>query len=188
MPTFRYELEDPSVMEMIKQGNFFAFLGFDPYELNDALKDNHQYLIVKLHPYEMRMFDNFNSQFSNVAFLNNDYLFENNLDLYELLGDTDFLITDFSSIYFDYLYLDKPIIFITNYLKQYEKVRGLLLSPYEDVTPGPCVNSQKELLQVLRHPDDKQYKNQRFYWRELIDEVEDIDSCEPIFDYMTKNF
>lgn len=69
MPTFRYELEDPSVMEMIKQGNFFAFLGFDPYELNDALKDNHQYLIVKLHPYEMRMFDNFNSQFSNVAFL-----------------------------------------------------------------------------------------------------------------------
>lgn len=25
MPTFRYELEDPSVMEMIKQGNFFAF-------------------------------------------------------------------------------------------------------------------------------------------------------------------
>ena len=120
--------------------------------------------------------------------LNNDYLFENNLDLYELLGDTDFLITDFSSIYFDYLYLDKPIIFITNYLKQYEKVRGLLLSPYEDVTPGPCVNSQKELLQVLRHPDDKQYQNQRFYWRELIDEVEDIDSCEPIFDYMTKNF
>ena len=188
MPTFRYELEDPSVMEMIKQGNFFAFLGFDPYGLNDALKDNHQYLIVKLHPYEMRMFDNFNSQFSNVAFLNNDYLFENDIDLYELLGDTDFLITDFSSIYFDYLYLDKPIIFITNYLKQYEKVRGLLLSPYEDVTPGPCVNSQKELLQVLRHPDDKQYQNQRFYWRELIDEVEDIDSCEPIFDYMTKNF
>ena len=126
--------------------------------------------------------------FYSFAFLNNDYLFENNLDLYELLGDTDFLITDFSSIYFDYLYLDKPIIFITNYLKQYEKVRGLLLSPYEDVTPGPCVNSQKELLQVLRHPDDKQYQNQRFYWRELIDEVEDIDSCEPIFDYMTKNF
>lgn len=40
----------------------------------------------------------------------------------------------------------------------------------------------------MRHPDDKQYQNQRFYWRELIDEVEDIDSCEPIFDYMTKNF
>ena len=64
----------------------------------------------------------------------------------------------------------------------------LFRSPYEDVTPGPCVNSQKELLQVLRHPDDKQYQNQRFYWRELIDEVEDIDSCEPIFDYMTKKF
>ena len=62
------------------------------------------------------------------------------------------------------------------------------MSPYEDITPGPCVNSQEELLQVLRHPDDNQYQNQRFYWRELIDEVEDIDSCEPIFDYMTKNF
>lgn len=54
--------------------------------------------------------------------------------------------------------------------------------------PDPVLTHKKELLQVLRHPDDKQYQNQRFYWRELIDEVEDIASCEPIFDYMTKNF
>ena len=31
---------------------------------------------------------------------------------------------------------------------------------------------KKKLLQVLRHPDDHQYKNQRFDWRELIDEVD----------------
>lgn len=38
MPTFRCRLEDPLVMEKIKQGNYFAFQDFDPYKLNDALK------------------------------------------------------------------------------------------------------------------------------------------------------
>lgn len=187
MPTFRYELEDKSVMEKIKSGNFFAFSDFNGEELNAALKARHQYLIVKLHPYEMRMFENFDSHYSNIAFLNNDYLFDHNYDLYELLGDTDFLMTDFSSIYFDYLHLNKPIIFITNYLKQYEKVRGLLMGPYEEITPGICVNSQKELLGNLDELDNRQIHNRRLYWLDLTNQVKGKNYCEQAFNAMTQN-
>lgn len=187
MPTFRYELDDPAIMAKIKAGNFFAFDDFDAAELNEALKKNHQYLIVKLHPYEMRLFANFNSQFTNIAFLNNDYLFDHNYDLYELLGDTDFLMTDFSSIYFDYLHLNKPIVFVTNFLQQYEKTRGLLMGPYEEITPGICVNSQRELIRNLSELDNNQLKNRRLYWLHLTDQVNSDHACDLLFDYMTKN-
>lgn len=185
MPTFRYELEDKKVIGKIKEGNFFAFNDFDGNKLNEELEKQHQYLIVKLHPYEMRLFANLKSSFSNIAFLNNDYLFENNLDLYEILGSTDFLITDFSSIYFDYLLLNKPIIFITNYLKQYEKVRGLLLSPYDLVTPGKKADSQQKLLTVLNNLDDRQQKNSRLHWLHLTNEVP-VDNCQKLFNEMVK--
>ncbi|WP_278341366.1 CDP-glycerol glycerophosphotransferase family protein, partial [Lactobacillus acetotolerans] len=39
MPTFRYELNDPKIMERIKSGNFFAFDDFDIEKLNSALKE-----------------------------------------------------------------------------------------------------------------------------------------------------
>lgn len=188
MPTFRYELEDKSIMEKIKERNFFAFRDFDVEKLNTELKMRHQYLIVKLHPYEMRLFANFKSSYSNIAFMNNDYLFDHNYDLYELLGDTDFLMTDFSSIYFDYLHLNKPIVFVTNFLEQYEKTRGLLMGPYAEITPGICVNSEDELIRNLDQLDNQQIANRRLYWLHLTNQVHGDSYCENVFKYMTQEY
>ncbi|MDF7683312.1 CDP-glycerol glycerophosphotransferase family protein [Lactobacillus sp. ESL0679] len=190
MPTFRYELDDQNVLDQIKAGNFLALADFDGATLNKALKKQHQYLIVKLHPYEMRLFNQLSSQFSNIAFLNNDYLVENDYDLYELLGATNFLLTDFSSIYFDYLTLDKPEIFITNYLEQYEQARGLLMGPYEEVVPGQCVKRQDELIKALKQvaKDEDDYKIKRQYWRSLTNQAPTQSACKQIFDFMTQNY
>lgn len=179
MPTFRYEMEDEQIMAQIKAGNFLALPDFDAKLLNEALKAKHQYLIVKLHPYEMQLLGMQISHYSNIAYLNNDYLFAHDYDLYELLGNTDMLITDYSSIYFDYLTLDKPIIFVTNYLKQYEQKRGLLIGPYEEVVPGICVKTQMELLAGLSAPDRKQQKRQ--YWLHLTKQVQNESACAAVF-------
>ncbi len=72
----------------------------------------------------MKLFKDFHLEASHIAFLNNSDLFDRELDLYEILGATDFLMTDFSSIYFDYLHLNKPLYFVTNCLAQYEQTRG----------------------------------------------------------------
>ncbi|RMC24881.1 MULTISPECIES: CDP-glycerol glycerophosphotransferase family protein [unclassified Lactobacillus] len=185
MPTFRYELEDSQIINQIKAGNFFALPDFDIESLNQNLKRQHQYLLVKLHPYEQKLVGNFTSQYSQIAFLNDDYLFEHECDLYELLGSTSFLITDFSSIYFDYLAFDRPIIFITNFLAQYQKKRGLLIGPYTEVVPGPCVKSQKELVAALSAPNN--YQTKRHYWYNLTNQVQGISACDAIFKMMTKD-
>lgn len=186
VPTFRYEMASAKVIAQIKAGNFFALPDFDAVSLNESLKMQHQYLIVKLHPYEMKLLGNLNCEFSNIAFLNNNYLFQHDYDLYELLGDTDLLITDFSSIYFDYLNLNKPIIFITNYLSQYENARGLLIGPYKQVVPGPCVKSQDELIHAL-HGQDK-YEQKRQYWLSMTNQIDTESYCDDIFSLMTKKF
>ena len=185
MPTFRYELNDDNVMKVISEGNFFAFKDFDANSLNNKLKELHQYLIIKLHPYEMKkmQMDKIKvDQYSNIYFLKNDYLEKNNLDLYELLGSTDYLMTDFSSIYFDYLHLNKPIFFITNYLEQYETARSLLITPYNEVVPGATVENQIELLQKLADLSNDSYEQKRNYWLQLTDTLPTGNNCERNFD------
>ena len=182
VPTFRYELEDEKIMDMIKAGNFLTCADFDAEKLNADLKERHQYLLVKLHPFEMRLFADLKSNYSNIAFLNNSYLEKRKIDLYQILAAMDFLMTDFSSIYFDYLKLDRPILFMTNHLKQYEQVRGLLFGPYKEVTPGFKVNSQHELIARLDQLDSPEMQAQRHYWYQIVDQVQAESNCDLVFD------
>ncbi|MCF1783853.1 CDP-glycerol glycerophosphotransferase family protein [Lactobacillus mulieris] len=181
MPTFRFELEDKDVMERIKSGNFFALSDFNLHELNMQLKRNNQYLIIKLHPYEMNLVKSSQQSASNIYFLNNEYLVDNKVDLYEILGATDFLLTDFSSIYFDYLLLNKPIIFIDNLLKEYVNKRGLLLSPYSDIVPGELADSQKKLLEVLSKMDEDKFEERRLFWKKITLE-QNSNCCQSIYE------
>ncbi len=167
MPTFRFELEDKNVMEKIKSGNFFALSDFNIQKLNDQLKRNNQYLIIKLHPYEMNLVKSSQQSVSNIKLLSNEYLEDNKIDLYEIIGATDFLITDFSSIYFDYLLLNKPIIFIDNLLEQYINKRGLLWSPYQEIVPGELVDNQRKLLDSLAKIDEDEFKEYRQFWKKI---------------------
>lgn len=184
MPTFRFELNDATVMQKIKSGNFFAFDDFNGAKLNEELKKMHQFLIIKLHPYEMKLVSSKANLYSNICFLNNSYLEDKDIDLYEILGATDYLMTDFSSIYFDYLHLNKPIYFITNYLKQYQKIRGLLLAPYQDVVPGACINDQEQMVKILQQDQDE-FAKARKYWLDLTYTIDRQHNCQRNFEKVT---
>lgn len=75
--------------------------------------------------------------------LNVDYIIPATVDANEVLSVTDILISDFSSIYFDYLATGKPILFFINDIENYKKERGLYMSC--DELPGPNTNSFTEL-------------------------------------------
>lgn len=185
LPTFRYELAQAQLLKQLQAGNFFAFSDGQLDDLNQALVARHQYLVVKLHPYEQRLLAPPASRYSHIAVLNQEWLSQQQLDLYEILGSTDFLITDFSSVYFDYLLLDRPLVFVTNLLPAYQQTRGLLMGPYEQVTPGVKVDSQAALIAALGQLDSPAYQQQRQQWRNLTQQVSG-DSCQRIFDYMTR--
>jgi len=62
------------------------------------------------------------------------------------------LVTDYSSIFFDYLVTDKPIIFYTPDFETYEQDRGLYLSV--NSLPGPSVHTVTELIQTIKNKDN----------------------------------
>ena len=70
----------------------------------------------------------------------------------QLLAIADGLITDYSSIYFDYLYFRKPVILFAPDLEAYEERRGIY-PKYED-TPGYLARNEEELRRAILTMDD----------------------------------
>lgn len=65
-----------------------------------------------------------------------------------VLGVTDILITDYSSIYFDYLASGRPVLFLTPDIDDYAGYRGLYFEPSE--WPGLAVRTVDELAECVR--------------------------------------
>ena len=76
--------------------------------INSKLIEMNAVLILKLHPATDTSIIKAES-LSNVILLTDDMLAAQEIKLYEILNETDALITDYSSIYYDYLLLNKPI-------------------------------------------------------------------------------
>ena len=61
---------------------------------------------------------------------------------------SDLLITDYSSVFFDYANLKKPMIFYMYDLAAYrDEIRGFYLGLEE--LPGPIVETEEELISVI---------------------------------------
>jgi len=157
MPTYRYTVRGNRLEGNRAWNNLFDFSRFDINEFCNFLEDKDCILFVKLHPAEERYFVDKVPLTKNIKLITNDLLTSKGMDLYEILNAANILITDYSSVYFDLLLLDTPIIFIPIDYEKYEESRGFLLS-YEEWTPGPKCTSQEQLQkQILMYLRDKGY-------------------------------
>ena len=90
-------------------------------------------------------------------------------DITELYLISDILITDYSSVFFDYANLKRPILFYTYDLDKYSNLlRGFYLDIHNDV-PGPLLFTTSEVIDAIENIDDvsRQYseKYDEFYNR-----------------------
>ncbi len=71
-------------------------------------------------------------------------------DIQELMLISDVLVTDYSSVFFDYALLGRPMVFHAYDLESYrDNLRGFYLD-YESEVPGPITTTEEELLGALR--------------------------------------
>ena len=70
------------------------------------------------------------------------------IDTYELLAVVDVLITDYSSIFFDFLATGRPVVHYLYDLEEYQRERGKLYLPVESL-PGPVAMTIDSLLECL---------------------------------------
>lgn len=70
-------------------------------------------------------------------------------DIMDLLVFSDLLITDYSSVFFDFLITKRPILFFAYDLEEYSMKRGLYFN-YESFVPGPIVKTRDEFYLKLK--------------------------------------
>ena len=135
MPTHRFEGRS-SIRSLIN----------DLKTIESQLADMRVLLLVKVHFFHLQELNSLTDRLNTVQFVEERDI---NQDIYSILPETDFLITDYSSVYFDYLLLNKPIIFAPLDIDQYVENDRALYYNYEDVTPGPKARNWREVVEWI---------------------------------------
>ena len=153
----------------------------DLRELEQFLGEQHAYLFLKMHPaQDLSRLDPDLRKFKHFCFLTNEDMRRYGVPLYSLVREADALITDYSSIYFDYLLLDRPIGFILADLDSYEEHRGFVVENPLDYMPGPKIYEKEEFFaflgDVLEERDE--YKSERARINSQVNYYQDGQNCE----------
>jgi len=180
MPTFRQR--SSTVSDGVPPLENFERLGLWEDEFT-ALAEKHRILLViKVHPHEEhQVLSQIASRglSGHVCVLREADLQQHDIDLYEVLNAVDVLVTDYSSVYFDFLLLDRPIVFAMPDIDEYRSRRGFLLEPVEQWTPGPHVDNAAqfciELARCLQQP--QYYQTERQHVSRMVHQYTDGNSA-----------
>lgn len=160
MPTFRDD--DPY---------YFEKSNIDFEKFNNTLKNHGDALFIKLHP--LTKSHKKMVSLSNIFFINND------VDIYPFLVYTDVLITDYSSIMFDYLLLNKEMFFIPYDFDKYIKNRELYYD-YYSLIPGKMYHNTSEFLDDYNNIYKYNFSEKRNNLKNLMIENYHYDACNNI--------
>lgn len=197
MPTFRHWLmcSNDSGIPTDVENNFFKKDDFYK-EYYSLLSSKTLYSLLKKYDYKLIFYPHYCTQpflhlFENVA---NDRIIlasSKNFDVQNLLIESDMLVTDFSSVFFDFAYMKKPEIF---FQFDEDKYRGGHYKEgyfsYEKHAFGPVVRSLDDLLsnieKILANDCriDDEYKNRV----EIFFAFTDQKNCERTYNQILKNY
>lgn len=147
LPTMRKGLKDEGEQF---ENNIFNYPDYDADQIDQFLEANHAYIFAKVHFADNEFFKGENVKLpKRMIFLDTDILNKNFLTIYHVMNGFDALITDYSSVYVDFLLLDKPIIFSCPDLAKYQADRGFIVDDPKLLMPGPVVGTQDKLFEIL---------------------------------------
>lgn len=183
MPTYRIS-HDKLIMDssedFVKNAGIPLFHTAESFtKLNAYMEAQNSLLLIKLHPAQnleaLAVKD-----MSHIKILTNAYLDQKRVRLYRLLKDTDALITDYSSVYFDYLLLDKPEAFIVEDMKEYGSHRGFVVDNPLDYMPGEIIESQEGFYKFLENCMEGRdaYKDKRREINEKVNHYKGGGNCQ----------
>lgn len=161
----------PTHKDNIYQTNLFPIDGFSTGDLNSFLASNNMNLHIRMHPNESNHPALTELTKHSNIFLAGQSVSESPIELFPYI---DVLITDYSSIYIDFLPFDKPIIFFEDRPECFKLIRGIPF-PRHIFFPGPSIRSfdnfKSYLIRIKNKDNDETYSIERNYLRRLMLEV-----------------
>lgn len=187
MPTFRASINSNLSQQNVDTETGLPLLVSEEMIKNfdEILHEMNVVILVKIHHLQEAKVV-FSQKYANIIFLTDQDLQKNGLQLYQIVGKSDALISDYSSIAIDYLLVDKPMGFILDDMDMYAKSRGAFL--YEDIRTvlgGHHIYTLDELqlfIQEIAEGKDSKKAYRHQVLSEMI-EYPDNQSCQRIVEF-----
>lgn len=142
MPTFRGHLATK---------NLFTLDDFDHQELEAFLEKENMVFVSKGHYVDTILNSHKANANSRLINLSDEDVSEINF----MLKDADALVTDYSSAYYDFLLLERPVVFAAFDLAEYLQGSRELYGEYSEGIAGPLVKNWKEFYEALQLLNEK---------------------------------
>lgn len=154
-------------------------------KLNEYLKNENSLMYIKVHPAQKREGFLFEDM-SNIRYLFNEAIDAANIKFYSLLKQMDVLITDYSSVFFDFLLLDRPIGFTIEDMDSYSANRGFVFEDPLEYMPGQKITSIEEFYSFMEDcfMDRDSYQKERNRINKLANHYTDGSSCKRILEFV----
>lgn len=154
-------------------------------KVNEYLKANNCLLVLKPHPIQnLSAMKEIN--LSNFFIINDNNLKEKGVQLYELLGRCDAMITDYSSVFYDFLITDKPIGLTTGDIDEYIAKRGFVYKNPLDILKGEYIYNTDDLISFISNviTNNDIAKEERTAVKNMIHTIKTPDSAKLVGDYI----
>lgn len=153
----------------------------DWISLNSRLSESNTLLIIKPHPAQKMEYIE-KVSLSHVKLMTNDDLASKEILLYNLMGEVDGLISDYSSVFIDFLILNKPIAFTVDDMEAYSENLGFSVDNPLDFMPGNKIDNINDFYEFIddMHNNIDLWKEKREYIRNLFHEYQDNKSTERV--------
>lgn len=134
-PSFRANRSSHS--GTIFSDNVFRLSDYDDARLHRILTEHDAALVYKLHPIEQTAFAGRRYALNDRCLeLTDEMLFDADLRYDEILNAFDLMISDYSSIVFDFLLLNRPVVYLLPDYEEYTSERGFVFKNIDDYMPG----------------------------------------------------
>lgn len=177
MPSWRNYLKDKTSEEIIQSELFKEFNSLiNNSEFIEMAKENNYEIIFKPHPHIYKFIDLFDT---------NDYVKIESQDAkyQELFNNGSLLITDYSSVAFDFAYLKKPVIYY-QYTNDYHFDVETGYFKYENMGFGEVCRTEEDLISTIgRHVENDCKMEDKFIRR--VDEFfrfTDRNNCKRVYE------
>lgn len=143
-------------------------------KLDELLNRKNMLMVIKVHPYaDMSGCE----EYTNIRIMVNDDIIPKGVKLYEFIKEFDALVTDFSSIYCDYMLLDRPIGFTLDDIDSY--TRGFIFDNLTDYMPGHRIFDEQGIYRFLEDVscENDEYKKERDRLQPFFNKYTDADKC-----------
>lgn len=176
MPTFRGRPPAVESNQFIER--YLIDNGFNFQLINELCAKNNQHFYLKLHPANELS----PAIRSEIEILSNIHFLDSSFDFYEEVNTFDLLITDYSSVFFDFVLTDKPVLHVAFDLDDYLTSSRELYFNYEDIRVGKTFSDWLEVFNYINTLKKSDLIESENYQKILsLMTAETSSSCEHIY-------